>query len=261
MFSLAVSGCPHLAPQRPQRAGHLLTPEGLSLWVAGLKSCSQGHSQRQPRMWPMAQALGHPHLLPPLRASRRVSRDPLFRPQPEGAASRPGGWWALRVQGMGTHVPPQGLAHQSPRGVPDWRWVCFPRKSTLQSDTLGSARLVHKGRFCSFLSLHVPQEDSEVTWQLGRFPPSPSALVAPACLQRVSFWAQLQDKKQVGLCPVDSLAGPWHQAMQPGGWQNYGQHSLQPGRPLSPPQNEGGPSSRTQPPSLGPLHLPTSLLP
>lgn len=97
--------------------------------------------------------------------------------------------------------------------------------------------------------------------QPGKYPPSPSALVAATCLQRVCFWAQLQDKKQVVLCPTDTPAGPWHQAVKPSRRQNHGQHSLHPGRP---PQNGGSGgvvASGTQPPSLGPLHLPTSLLP
>lgn len=88
MLPFAVRHSPHPEPQRPRRAGHLLTPEGLCLWVAGLRSCSQGHSQRQPQMWPTAQALGHPHLLPPLPASRKGSFDPLTRPQTSAIKGR-----------------------------------------------------------------------------------------------------------------------------------------------------------------------------
>lgn len=88
VLSFAMRGSPHPEPQRPRRAGHLLTPEGLCLWVAGLRSCSRGHSQRQPQMWPMAQALGHSHLLPPLPASRKGSFDPLTRPQTSAITGR-----------------------------------------------------------------------------------------------------------------------------------------------------------------------------
>lgn len=41
-------GGSHLEPWRPPRASHLLTQGGFSVWVAGLKSYSQSHSQRQP---------------------------------------------------------------------------------------------------------------------------------------------------------------------------------------------------------------------
>lgn len=41
-------GSSHLEPQRLPRADHFLTQEGFSVWVEGLRSCSQGHCQRQP---------------------------------------------------------------------------------------------------------------------------------------------------------------------------------------------------------------------
>lgn len=105
-----------------------------------------------------------------------------------------------------------------------------------------------------------------MTWQPGKFPPPlpPLAPGAFSCVQRVSYWAHRQGRKQVGLGPVDAPAGSWHRAVKPSGQQNCGQCSLYPVRPLSPPQAGGvgrGGTSRTQPPSLRPLHPPTSLLP
>lgn len=56
-----------------------------------------------------------------------------------------------------------------------------------------------QGRFCSFPSLHAPEEDSEVTWQPGKFLPLPSEPVALACPKGVCFWDQLMGRKQAGL--------------------------------------------------------------
>lgn len=44
-----------------------------------------------------------------------------------------------------------------------------------------------------------------MTWQPGKFLPLPSALVALACLQGASFWAQ--GRKQAGLRPEGALTG------------------------------------------------------
>lgn len=112
---------------------------------------------------------------------------------------------------QGVTCAPSGPGPPGPLGFPGWQRVCFPRNSTLQGCQAGP-----RGRFCAFPALHAPGEDSEVTWQLGRFLPAPSVPVALAIARSkwgVSFWDPVLSRKQSGSLPHGSSQGPWPQAV------------------------------------------------
>lgn len=109
------------------------------------------------------------------------SRFPGGSPARVGVASSPGGWWVIRVPTMGAPLPPLGLARAP--GVSGLAVGLFSQEEHIARRHVGQRQAGPQGRFCSFLSLHTPEEDSEVTWQPGKFLPPPSALVALACLQ------------------------------------------------------------------------------
>lgn len=143
------------------------------MWAAGLRSCSWGHSQRQPhtRHGPMqVDTAVYPRLSLPYPLLGRMSCDLIFRlSQRARPRGQEGSWW-LPVQVMGTRPPSPVPGLPVPPGVSSLakrQWVCFPRKSQLEGHVLGSARLTTR----VFLFLPTPphpEEDSEVTWQPGK---------------------------------------------------------------------------------------------
>lgn len=130
-------------PQRPPRAGCLLTQGGLSIWVA---NSSPAHRARVRGSHDVACGPSNgtfPSIpdSPSLATSRRVSWDLMSRlSQRAGLRAR-----LLRVHEVGTPLCSSGPGPPEPLEFPGWQRVCFPRKSTLRGSESGSARLSHKG--------------------------------------------------------------------------------------------------------------------
>lgn len=152
---------------------------------------------------------------------------------------------------QGVTCAPSGPGPPGPLGFPGWQRVCFPRNSTLQGCQAGP-----RGRFCAFPALHAPGEDSEVTWQLGRFLPAPSVPVALAIAR--SKWGGLflgppAEQKTKWVFAPWILSRPLAPGCEPNGWQDYGRLALWP-VPLPDLCRPRG----AQLLSPQPLHLPTS---